>query len=106
VVVGNLVVDIALGQSVRDISGKAIANLGFERIEFLRPVFHGDTIYSETTVLEKRESRSNPDRGIVTVETRAYNQEGELVMRFRRSVLVPKRLAGLPHSFPQVRAEA
>ena len=94
VVVGNLVVDIALGQSVRDVSGKAIANLGFEKIEFPAPTFHGDTIYSETTVLDKRESRSQPDRGIVTVETRATNQRGETVMRLRRSVLVPKRPAG------------
>ena len=94
VVVGNLVVDIALGQSVRDVSGKAIANLGFEKIEFLAPTFHGDTIYSETTVLDKKESASKPDRGVITVETRAYNQRGETVMRFRRSVLVPKRPAG------------
>ena len=93
VVVGNLVVDIALGQSVRDVSGKAIANLGFEKIEFLAPTFHGDTIYSETTVLDKKET-SKPDRGVVTVETRATNQRGETVMRFRRSVLVPKQPAG------------
>ncbi len=106
VVVGNLVVDIALGQSVRDISGKAVANLGFEKVEFLRPTFHGDTIYSESTVLEKRESRSQPDRGVVTVETRAYNQHGELVMRYRRSVMVPKREAGLPHTFPEPKTEA
>jgi len=94
VVVGNLVVDIALGMSVRDVSGEAIANLGFENIEFLGPTFHGDTIYAETTVLGVRESESKPDRGVVTVETRAINQRGETVMRFRRSVLVPKRPAG------------
>ena len=93
VVVGNLVVDIALGQSVRDVSGKAIANLGFEKIEFLAPTFHGDTIYSETTVLDKKESTSRPDRGVVTVETRAINQRDETVMRFKRSVMVPKRPA-------------
>ena len=91
VVVGNLVVDIALGQSVRDVSGKAIANLGFEKIEFLAPTFHGDTIYSETTVLDKKESTSRPDRGVVTVETRATNQRHETVMRFKRAVMVPKR---------------
>ncbi len=96
VVVGNLVVDIALGQSVRDVSGKAIANLGFEKIEFLAPTFHGDTIYSETTVLDKKESSSRPDRGVVTVETRAVNQRKETVMRFKRSVMVPKRLAEGP----------
>ncbi len=91
VVVGNLVVDIATGQSVPDVSGKAIANLGFEKIEFLAPTFHGDTIYSESEVLDKQGSTSRPDRGVVTVETRAVNQRGETVMRFKRSVLVPKR---------------
>ncbi|MCH7835966.1 MAG: MaoC family dehydratase [Chloroflexi bacterium] len=94
VVVGNLVVDIAMGQSVPDVSGKALANLGFEKIEFLAPTFHGDTIYSESEVLEKKESSSRPDRGIVSVETRAHNQEGKLLMRFRRSVMVAKRPAG------------
>ena len=90
-VVGNFVVDIAVGQSVPDVSGKAIANLGFEKIEFLGPTFHGDTIYSESEVLEVRESRSQPDRGIVTVETRATNQRSQVVMKFKRSVLIPKR---------------
>ncbi len=90
VVVGNLVVDIAFGQSVPDVSGKALANLGFDSIQFMGPTFHGDTIYSESEVLEVRESRSQPDRGIVTVETRATNQRGEMIMKFRRSVLVPK----------------
>jgi acyl dehydratase len=94
VVVGNLVVDIALGMSVAEVSGKAIANLGFDKIEFLGPTFHGDTICAETTVLDVRESGSKPDRGVVTVETRAANQRGETVMRFRRSVLVPRRPAG------------
>src|SRR5688572_15284690 len=90
VVVGNLVVDIAFGQSVPDVSGKALANLGFDSIQFMGPTFHGDTIYSESEVLEVRESRSQPDRGIVTVETRATNQRGEMIMKFKRSVLVPK----------------
>jgi acyl dehydratase len=94
VVVGNLIVDIALGMSVAEVSGKAIANLGFDKIEFLAPTFHGDTIYAETTVLDVRESESKPDRGVVTVETKATNQRDEIVMRFRRSVLVPRRPAG------------
>ena len=94
VVVGNLVVDIAMGQSVPDVSGRALANLGFEKIEFLAPTFHGDTIYSESEVLDKKESSSRPDRGIISVETRANNQRGELVMRFRRTVMIAKRPAG------------
>ncbi|MEX0801591.1 MAG: MaoC family dehydratase [Dehalococcoidia bacterium] len=93
VVVGNLVVDIAFGQSVPDVSGKALANLGFERIEFLAPTFHGDTIYSESEVLEVKESSKRPDRGVVTVETRAKNQDGKVVMKFKRSVMIAKRPA-------------
>ncbi len=96
VVVGNLVVDIAFGMSVPDVSGKAIANLGFENIEFLKPTFHGDTIYAETEVLAVRESDSRPGQGVVTVQTRATNQREETVMRFNRSVLVPKAPASEP----------
>ena len=96
VVVGNLVVDIAMGQSVPDVSGRALANLGFDRIEFLAPTFHGDTIYSESEVLEVKESSSRPDRGIVKVETRALNQRGETVMKFRRAVMIAKRPADEP----------
>ncbi len=91
VVVGNLVVDIAMGQSVPDVSGRALANLGFQEIKFLAPTFHGDTIYSESEVLDKKESSSRPDRGVITVETRAHNQHGQLVMSFRRSVMVAKQ---------------
>jgi acyl dehydratase len=96
VVVGNLVVDIAFGQSVPDVSGRALANLGFDKIEFLKPTFHGDTIYSESEVLEVKESSSRPDRGIVKVETRALNQRGELVMKFSRAVMIAKRPADEP----------
>jgi acyl dehydratase len=54
-------------------------------------MFHGDTLYAQTTVLEKKESSSKPDRGVVTVETRGYNQDGVEVVYFRRKVLVPMR---------------
>ena len=90
-VVGALVFSVALGMSVPDVSGKAIANLEFESVRHTGPTFHGDTIYAETKVLEKRPSSSKPDRGVVTVETRAYNQRGEEVLYFRRSVLIPRR---------------
>ena len=90
-VVGTLVFSIAVGLSVADISGRAIANLEYEEIKHTAPVFHGDTIYAETRVLEKTESRSKPDRGIVRVETRAFNQRDETVLTFRRRVLIPKR---------------
>ena len=90
VVVGNLVMDIAFGMSVEDVSGKAIANLSIDEVRFHKPTFHGDTIYAETEVLSVRESESRSDRGIVTVETRATNQRDELVMSFKRSVLIPR----------------
>jgi len=93
VVVGNLVYSLALGMSVPDVSGKAIANLEIESLKHENPTFHGDTIYAETTVLDKKESQSKNDRGIVHVETRAYNQRGERVCIFRRRVMVPKRAA-------------
>lgn len=90
---GLLVLSIAVGMSVPDVSGLAIANLGYEDVRHIGPTFHGDTIYAETTVLEKRESESKPDRGIVYVETRAFNQHRETVLTLRRRVLVPKRPA-------------
>jgi acyl dehydratase len=88
-VVGSLVFSVVLGMTVEDVSGKAIANLEFEHVKHLGPTFHGDTVYAETTVLEKRLTSSNPDRGVVTVETIAYNQRGEHVLSFKRRVLVP-----------------
>lgn len=89
-VVGTLVFSLVVGMTVPDISGKAIANLGYESIKHLAPVFLGDTIYAKTTVISKRESKSKPDRGIVYVETIGYNQRGEDVISFRRNVLVKK----------------
>jgi acyl dehydratase len=94
VVVGTLVFSLAVGLTVADVSGRSIANLEYESVRHLAPTFHGDTIYAETTVLDKRESQSKPDRGIVSVETRAVNQRGETVLTFRRRVLIPKRPAG------------
>jgi len=90
-VVGPLVFSIVVGMSVADVSGKAIANLEFEHVKHLGPTFHGDTIYAQTTVLEKRLTSSHPDRGVVTVETIGYNQRGESVLSFQRRVLVPTR---------------
>ena len=77
--------------TVPDISGKAIANLGYEEIKHLAPVFIGDTLYAETTILSKRESQSKNDRGIVYVETIGRNQRDEEVISFRRNILVKKR---------------
>ncbi len=94
VVVGNLVYSLVLGMSVPDVSGAAIANLEIETLKHAKPTFHGDTIYAETRVLDVKESRSKPDRGIVTVETKGINQRGEEVCYFKRKVLVWKKEAG------------
>lgn len=90
-VVGTLVFSLVVGMTVPDISGKAIANLNYENIIHNGPVFIGDTLYAETEVLSVRESKSKKDRGIVYVETKAYNQNNDLVLTFRRNVLIPKR---------------
>ncbi len=91
VVVGNLVYSLVLGMSVPDISGAAIANLEVESLKHLHPTFHGDTIYAETRVLDVAESKSKPDRGIVSVETKGFNQDGLEVCYFKRKVMVWKR---------------
>lgn len=89
-VVGTYVLSLVVGMSVSDTSGKAIANLEYEKITHDGPVFVGDTVYSETEVLDVRQSRSKPDRGIVHLESRAYNQEGKRVLTLRRRILVPR----------------
>ena len=94
VVVGPYVYSLALGLSVSDVSGKAIANLATDELSHPNPVFHGDTLYVESEVLEKKESRSKPDRGTVRVHTRVLNQDGVLVAEFKRLVLVPRKNPG------------
>ena len=91
VVVGPYVYSLALGMSVGDISGKAIANLATRELSHPAPVFHGDTLFAETEVLEVTPSRTKPDRGVVRVKTEVYNQDGVVVATFQRIVLVPRR---------------
>jgi acyl dehydratase len=90
-VVGTYVLSLVVGMSVADISGRAIANLDYEKVTHDGPVFIGDTIHAQTEILGIRESSSRPDRGIIHVETKAFNQDGEKVLTLRRHVLVPKR---------------
>ncbi len=90
-VVGTLVFSLVVGITVPDISGKAIANLGYEDVKHLAPVFINDTLYARTRIISKRESKSKPDRGIVCVETVGFNQNGIDVISFKRNVLVKKR---------------
>src|SRR4051812_36126458 len=87
-VVSTFTVAIAVGQSVTDITQNAFANLGWDEIRMTHPVFAGDTLWSESIVLEKRESASRPHAGIVTVRTRTLNQEGKEVCSFKRTFYV------------------
>ncbi|GGL64802.1 MaoC family dehydratase [Halocalculus aciditolerans] len=88
---GTFVIALAVGMSVIDVSVNATANLGYDDIRHHAPVFHGDTIFAESEVIEKRESSSRDHVGIVTTELRAYNQEGELVLSLERTPMVLKR---------------
>jgi itaconyl-CoA hydratase len=90
-VASPLTVAIMTGQSVSDVSQKAVANLGWKDIRLLKPVFAGDTLYSESEVLEKRESEKRPEQGIVTIKTVGKNQHGEVVCDFVRVMLIWKR---------------
>ena len=96
VVVGNYVYSLLLGMSVPDISGKAIANLATDELAHPAPVFHGDTLFCESEVLEVRESKSKLDRGLVKVHTRVFNQDGTLVCHFKRTALIPRKVHGTP----------
>ena len=87
---GLLVLSIAVGQSVADISGRAIANLDYDSVVHEGPAFHGDTIYSRSTILGLRKA-SKGDRGVVYLETAVFNQREERIMTLRRHVLVPMR---------------
>ena len=86
-----LTLSVVTGMSVSDISQKTIANLGWDKIRLTGPVFVGDTLYAESTVLAIRESGSRPNQGIVTVESRGMKQDGQQVISFERSMLIPKR---------------
>jgi acyl dehydratase len=94
VVAGPYVYSLVFGMTVPDVSGKAIANLATDELSHPAPVFHGDTLFVESEVLEVRASESKPDRGVVRVHTRAYNQDGTLVAEFKRAVLVPRKPDG------------
>lgn len=92
----NLVVSpytlaLLIGMSVTDCSQKAIANLGMDEVKFTAPVFAGDTLYGESEVLGKRESKSRPGQGIVTIVTRGFNQDGTMICTFKRNMLIPGR---------------
>ena len=87
-VVGTLVFSLVVGLTVKDISGYAIANLGYDSIKHLNPVFIGDTIYAETKILKKELTKSKT-KGIIYVETIGFNQNDIPVIKFQRHFLVP-----------------
>ena len=90
-----LTVSVMVGMSVSDVSQKAIANLGWTDIKLTHPVYAGDTLYSESEVLDKRESQSRPNAGIVKVKTTGLNQDKKVVCTFVRSILIAKQGHGV-----------
>lgn len=97
---------LVVGMTVPDVSENAMANLGWEKITMPHPVFLGDTLYAQTEVLERRDSRSHPEAGIVRVRTQGINQDGKVVIEFERSIMVYKRAhAPMNDLFPEVRDE-
>ena len=95
IVASPFTVSLMVGMSVSDVSQKAIANLGWTDITLTKPVFAGDTLYSESEVLDKRDSKSRPGAGIVTVKTIGKNQDGVVIGSFVRKILVAKRGDGV-----------
>ena len=93
---GLYVIALAVGMSVVDVSANATANLGYDRVRHHAPVFHGDTVFAESEVLDKRESDFREHVGLVTTELRAYNGDDELVLSLERTPMVLKRSAAEP----------
>jgi itaconyl-CoA hydratase len=101
-----LVLSLVTGQSVTDLSQNVFANLGWDEVRLPAPVFEGDTIYSRSEVLELKDSKSRPNIGIVSVRTDGYNQDGTVVITYRRTFMVYRRGQGPTISRPKVAAKA
>ena len=86
-----LTLALVTGQSVTDLSQNVMANLGWDEVRMPHPVFAGDTIYSRSEILEKRESKSRPNVGIVKAKTSGFNQDGTVVIEFLRTFMVYRR---------------
>ena len=91
IICSPLTVSLMVGMSVTDVSQKAIANLGWNEIKLTHPLFAGDTLTAESEVLSKRESKSRPNAGLVSVKTRGFNQDGTMVCEFERTMLIARR---------------
>ena len=104
IVNSGLTVALVLGLSVIDMSQNAVANLGWDAIKLTHPVYIGDTIYAESVCIDKRESSSRPGMGIITMITRGVNQDGDVIVSWTRSVMVPKRETGIGQDyFPEAK---
>ena len=86
----TLTLALVTGLSVADISQHAV-NLGWDEVRMPAPVFEGDTIYAQTKILSKRESKSRPNMGLVEIKSTGFKQDGTVVLEFRRTILVYKR---------------
>lgn len=82
---------LVTGQTVSDVSQNVFANLGWDEVRMPHPLYEGDTVYSESEVLDKRPSNSHPDVGVLTVRTIGYNQHGDILISFRRTLLVYRK---------------
>lgn len=99
IVNSGLTVALVLGLSVIDMSQNAVANLGWTDIKLTHPVYIGDTIYAESLCLEARESSSRPEMGIITMKTRGLNQDGDEIVSWVRSVMIPRRSSGIGQDY-------
>lgn len=104
IVNSGLTVALVLGLSVIDMSQNAVANLGWTDIKLTHPVYVGDTIYAESKCTDVRASKSRPDMGIVTMDTRGLNQDGDVIVSWTRSVMLPSRASGIGQNyFPEAK---
>lgn len=99
IVNSGFTVALVLGLSVIDMSQNAVANLGWTDIKLTHPVFIGDTLYAESICLEKRESSSRPEMGIIRMKTRGLNQDGDEIVSWIRSVMIPKYSSGIGQNY-------
>ena len=104
IVNSGLTVALVLGLSVIDMSQNAVANLGWTDIKLTHPVYIGDTIYAESVCTEMRESSSRPNMGLITMFTRGLNQDGDQIVSWVRTVMLPKRETGIGQNyFPEAK---
>jgi itaconyl-CoA hydratase len=99
IVCSPFTVALMVGMSVTDVSQKAIANLGWTDIKLTHPVYVGDTLYAESICLDTRESSSRPEMGIIRMKTRGLNQDGDEIVSWFRSVMIPKRTSGIGQDY-------